>query len=71
MGATLPLVFHAHCLGAFKEDLGGKCAGTHLEVVAVLVGVQVGAGSGPALAVLDIAIEGGKAFLAVTVDVIG
>ena len=69
--AALPLVFHADGLLAFEEDLGGKRAGTHLEVLAVQVRVQVSARCRPALAVLDVAVERREAFLAVTVDVVG
>ena len=69
--AALPLVLDTDGLLALEEDLGGESAGADLEVLAIHIGVQVSAGSGPTLAVLNIAVERCEALLAVTVDVIG
>ena len=70
VNAALPLVLDADGLLALEEDLGGESAGADLEVLAIHIGVEVGTGSGPALAVLNIAVERSEAFLAVTIDVI-
>ena len=71
VNAALPLVLDADGLLALEEDLGGESAGADLEVLAIHIGVEVSAGSGPALAVLNITVERSEALLAVTVDVIG
>ena len=56
---------------ALEQDPGDEGAGPDLQVRAVHHRVQVGPRGAQAPAVLDVAVEGGEALLAVPVDVVG